>query len=153
MFVLLLLALPVVEVFALIEVGHAIGWLLALLLLFGTSVLGTRLLRIQSRSAMARISLAVSENRPPAGPAIDGGLGLVGGLLLVVPGFVTDALGALLVFPATRSLARRWLSRHYSGRAMSFVVSAGRFAPQERGRQPADIESTAVEDYPNQLER
>jgi UPF0716 protein FxsA len=60
MFVLVLIGVPVVEVFAFIEVGRAIGWLLAVALLFGTSVLGARLLRVQGRSAIARVSLAVS---------------------------------------------------------------------------------------------
>ena len=55
MFVLVLIGVPVVEVFAFIEVGRAIGWLLAVVLLLGTSVLGARLLRIQGRSAVERV--------------------------------------------------------------------------------------------------
>jgi UPF0716 protein FxsA len=152
MFVLVLIAVPVVEVFVFIEVGHAIGWLLAVVLLLGTSVLGARLLRIQGRSAIERVSLAVSEHRAPARAAIDGALGFLGGVLLVVPGFVTDALGVLLMFPPTRTLTRRWISRHYAGRVMSFIATTGRFASRGRGARPADVQSTAVDEDADQLD-
>jgi UPF0716 protein FxsA len=151
MLVLLLIGIPVVEVLVFIAVGRAIGWLLAVALLFGTSVLGVRLLRIQGRSAIERVSLAVSEHRAPARAAIDGAIGFLGGVLLVVPGFVTDVLGALLMLPPTRALTRRWASRHYAGRVMSFVARTGRFASRDRGARPADVESTAVDDDPDQL--
>jgi UPF0716 protein FxsA len=153
MLMLVLIGVPVVEVFVFIEVGRAIGWLLAVALLFGTSVLGARLLRLQGRSAIERVSLAVSEHRAPARAAIDGALGFLGGVLLVVPGFVTDALGALLLFPPTRTLTRRWISRHYTSRAMNFLARTGRFASGNRGARPADVESTVVEDDPDQLGR
>ena len=153
MFVLVLSGVPVGEVFVFIEVGQAIGWMLAVVLLLGTSVLGARLVRIQGRSAIERVSLAVSEHRAPARAAIDGALGFLGGVLLAIPGFVTDALGALLMFPPTRTLTRRWISRHYAGRTMSFVATAGRFGSGDRGARPADVESTVVDDDPDQLGR
>jgi len=153
----MLLLLPVawlaVEIVAFVEVGQAIGWLLAVVVLLGTSVLGAQLLRIQGRAAIARVSLAVSEHRAPAGAAVDGLLGFLGGLLLVVPGFVTDALGALLLLPPTRALTRRWLSRHYAGRLMRFAATTGRFASRSRGRHPDDVESTAFEDDRPRLDR
>jgi UPF0716 protein FxsA len=153
MFVLLLIGVPVAEVFVFIEVGLAIGWLPAVVLLLGTSVLGARLLRSRGRAAIERVSLAVSERRAPAPPAIDGALGLLGAGLLVVPGFVTDALGALLMLAPTRTLTRRWLSRRYVGRVVGFAAAAGRFASGNRGIPPADVESTAVEVNPDQLHR
>jgi UPF0716 protein FxsA len=151
MFVLVLIGVPVLEVVAFIEVGLALGWLLPTALLVGISVLGVPLLRIQGRSAIERVALAVSERRPPGRAAIDGALGFLGGVLLVVPGFVTDALGALLLFPPTRALGRRWISRHYAGRVMGFVATAGRFASGDRRARPADVESTAVDDDRDQL--
>ena len=146
MFLLVLIAVPVLEVFVFIEVGHAIGWLLAVVLLLGTSLLGVQLVRFQGRAAIERVSLAVSERRAPARAAIDGALGFLGATLLVVPGFVTDALGALLMLPPTQALARRWLSRQYAARLMSLVATAGRFTSRGGGVQPADVESTAVDD-------
>ncbi|HTA96547.1 MAG TPA: FxsA family protein [Solirubrobacteraceae bacterium] len=153
MFVLILIGVAVVEVFAFIEVGRAIGWLLAVVLLLGTSVLGARMLLVQGRLAIQRVSLALSERRAPGHAAIDGALGFLGGILLLVPGFVTDLLGALLLLPLTQKLTRRWMSRRYAGRVMSFVAAAGRFAPDDRGGRAADVESTLVEDDLDQLGR
>jgi UPF0716 protein FxsA len=153
MLVLVLIGVAVLEVFAFIEVGHAIGWLVAVVLLLGTSAFGARMLLVQGRLAIQRVSLALSERRGPGNTVIDGALGFLGGMLLLIPGFVTDVLGALLLFPLIQKLMRRWMSRHYAGRVMSFVATAGRFAPGDRGGRPADVESTLVEEDPNQLGR
>jgi UPF0716 protein FxsA len=165
MFVLVLIGVPILELFAFIEVGRTIGWLLAVALLIGTSVLGVQAVRIEGRSAVARISVAMSERRAPARAAIDGALGFLGALLLVVPGFLTDAIGALLLFPATRALMRRWISRHYAARIVDFAAATARFVPGGRraraydrsgtsapGMRPADVESTAVEDDLDELD-
>jgi UPF0716 protein FxsA len=155
MFVLVLIAVPALELFVFIEVGHAIGWLLAVALLLGTSLVGVQILRIQGRSTIERVSLAVSERRASGRAAVDGALGFLGGLLLVVPGFVTDALGALLLFTPTRALTYRWLSHRYAARMMSFVATAGRFTPSggRRPPPPVDVESTAVEEDLDELGR
>lgn len=158
MFLLLLIAVPVLEVFVFLEVALAIGWPLAIALLIGTSVLGAFLLRSQGRAALERFSRAVAERRAPGRAALDGALGFLGGVLLVVPGFVTDAIGAVLLIPASRALARRWITLHYAGRVVSVLATAGRFAPRRGGAagggasrprggvRPADVDSTAVDD-------
>ncbi len=153
MFVLIPIGVLIVEVFVFVEVGRAIGWPLAIVLLLGTSVLGVWLLRIQGRSAIRRVKVAVSERDAPTRAVIDGALGSLGCMLLVVPGFVTNVLGALLLFPLTRKPIRRWASRFYAGRMISFVAMAGRFAPGAGGGRPADIDSTVVEDDRDQLGR
>ncbi len=145
MFALILIVVPVAEVFAFGEVGLAIGWLWAVLLLLGTSVLGVLLMRVQGRRAIQRVATAVSERRAPGGAAIDGALGFLGAALLVVPGFVTDAVGALLMIPAARMLTRRVISRRYGGRVVSFASAAGRFVPGDRSRPSADVDSTATD--------
>jgi UPF0716 protein FxsA len=153
MFFLVLIGVPILELFVFIVLGQAIGWLLAVVLLIGTSLLGVQLLRIQGRSTIDRVSLAVSEHRAPARAALDGALGFLGALLLAVPGFVTAMLGALLLFPLTRTLTRRWISRHYAARVVSFAATAGRFAPGNRVAPSFDVESTAVDDDLDQLGR
>ena len=153
MLFLALIGVPVVEVLAFIEVGRAIGWLAAFVLLIATSLLGAQLLRIQARAAIERVSLAVSGQRPTPAAAIDGALRFLGAALLVVPGFVTDALGALLLLPFTRSLVRRRISRHYAGRLMSFSARAGRFASGPHATRPADVDATAIDDDLDELGR
>jgi UPF0716 protein FxsA len=152
MFILLLLVPIIVEIFAFIEVAGAIGWALAATVLIGTSLLGVALLRIQGRAALRRVSLAVSERRAPGAAALDAALGFLGCSLLVVPGFLSDALGVLLLLPPTRALVRRWISRRYATRVMSFAGAAARATSWNRVVRPADIESTAVEEDRPQLD-
>ncbi len=153
MFAFALILVPLLEVLAFIEVGRSIGWVPALALLLLTSLLGGRLLRIQGRSAIERVSHAVSERREPGRAAIHGLLGFLGAALLAIPGFVTDVLGAILLLPASRRLVGRGLSRHYGGRAMRFATTSARFAAGARGRPHADVEASAVEDDFDQLGR
>jgi UPF0716 protein FxsA len=145
MFLLLLIGVPVLEVFVLVEVAQAIGWLGALVLLVGTSVLGLWLVRVLARSTIQRVSAAVSERRAPAREALDGALGFLGAVLLAIPGLLTDLLGILLLLPPTRALTRRWISHRYAARLVRYAARAGRFAPGARGRRPGDIDSTAVD--------
>jgi UPF0716 protein FxsA len=155
MFLFVLIAVPLVEAVVFIEVAQAIGWLVAFLLLLATSVLGIQLLRIQGRAAIQRVSLAVSERRAPGAPAVDGALGLLGAALLALPGFVTDALGLLLLFRPSRDLVRWRLSRHYAARVMSFLARTGRFytGTGTGSRRWADVDSTAAEDDLDRLDR
>lgn len=153
MFLLAFLLFPVAEVFVFVEVALAIGWLWALVLALGSSILGALLFRIQGRLAIERMARAVSERRAPGPAGIDGALGLLGSALLVVPGFITDAMGALLVLVPTRVLVRRWISRRYEQHVLRWATRVGRYAPGSPGLRPADIESSAVEDDWDQLPR
>ena len=153
LFAFVLIGLPVLEVFVFIEVARATGWLAATVALLATSALGVRLLRTQGRAAIERITLAASQRRAPARGPVDGLLRFLGGALLVIPGFATDALGALLLLPPTRRLADRWVSRHYAARMVRFMAVTGRVASARPRARPADVESTAVEREPDQLGR
>jgi len=153
MFLLALIGVPILELLVLVEVARAIGWQAALVVLIVSSLCGWRVLRVQGRVAIDGVMLAVAERRPPGRAAVDGALGFLGGVLLVVPGFLTAVVGLALVFPPTRSLARGWLSRRYGGRAMSFLATAGRFTAGRRDMPHADVDSTAFEDDTGRLDR
>lgn len=148
-----LLAAPLVEIVAFVAVGLTTGWLVAVALLLGTSVLGLLVLRAESRAALGRVSAAVAENRPPGPEVIDAALGLLGGTLLVIPGFVTDLLAVpLLLVPARRLIGRR-LSRHIVGRVMRFATMAERFGARASRTPYADVDATAIDDEPPELHR
>ncbi len=153
MLVIVPLAVAILEIFVFIEVGHAIGWLAAIVLLLATSVFGASLLVVQGRAAIDRVSLAVSRREVSARAVTEGALGFLGCVLLVIPGFVTDALGALLILPPTRRATRRWLSLHYAARVTTFVATVGRFRSGAGNVPPADFESTADEDDIDQIGR
>jgi UPF0716 protein FxsA len=107
------LALTAIAEIAVIALAvNYLGWLPTLLLMVATSALGIWLLTRQGPRSWREVREAVAQDRPPTAEAVDGILGLVACLLVVVPGFVTDLAGLLLLIPpARRALHHRLLSR------------------------------------------
>ena len=132
---LLLVLWPVAELYVAIKVAEAIGVLYTVLLLIAGWPLGIWALRAQGRLAWQRLMAAAAEGRVPAREVIDGALILLGGVLLIVPGFITDALGMTLLLPPSRSLVRTLFARNAQSR---FVMRAARWTG--RGY---DVDSTA----------
>jgi UPF0716 protein FxsA len=135
----LLVVWAALELFVAIKVADAIGVLATVVLLLASWPLGSWALRSQGRAAWRRLGAAVSAGRSPGREALDGVLVLLGGVLLIVPGFISDVLGALALLPPTRGLMRRGLARHLQSRV---VVSATRFTGASR---PYDVDSTATD--------
>jgi UPF0716 protein FxsA len=128
-----------VELFVVVQVANAIGVLYTILLLIVSWPLGAWALRTQGGAAWRRLSAAVSAGRSPGAEVLDGALILLGGLLLIVPGFISDLLGAVALLPPTRSLLRGQLARNLQSR---FVIGATRFGTASR---PYDVDSTATD--------
>jgi UPF0716 protein FxsA len=135
----LLILWPIAELFVLIKVAEAIGVLYAILLLLASWPLGTWTLRAQGRAAWGRLSAAVAAGRSPGREVLDGALVLIGGVLLIIPGFISDLIGALALLPPTRALLRRQLARNLQSR---LVRRATRFSG---AREAYDVESTATD--------
>jgi len=145
MFVLLLLLLilvPIAELYVIIQVGQAIGALPTIALLFASSILGTVLLRSQGRLAWRRFRGALAAGRAPAREVVDGALVIFGGSLLIVPGFLSDLLGLFLLLPPTRVLTRKLLLSGARGRMLMAAATFGG-ASRARARQDYDVDSTA----------
>jgi UPF0716 protein FxsA len=109
--VLAFVVVPLAEIYVLIQVGQVIGawWTIGLLVL--DSLLGTWLIKREGGRAWAALRTALGSGRMPARELSDAALILVGGTLMLSPGFVTDAFGILLILPFTRPVARRMLTR------------------------------------------
>jgi UPF0716 protein FxsA len=105
-----LLVVPILEIYVIIQVGQVIGGWQTILLLIVESALGAWIVKREGRRAWAALQLAFSSGRLPARELSDAALVLVGGTLLLTPGFVTDVAGFFLVLPLTRPLARRALA-------------------------------------------
>ena len=139
---LLFIAVPLLELFVILQVGQAIGVLPTIGLLLVDSILGSILMRTQGRRAWRRFNVAVNEGRVPAAEAIDGVLVIFGGALLLAPGFVTDIFGALFLLPLTRPLIRRLLVRRFADRMVASARSGPRGGAGGRGW---DVDGTAHE--------
>jgi UPF0716 protein FxsA len=142
---LLFIVVPIVEIYAIIQVGQVIGVLPTIALLIADSVLGSLLMRSQGRAAWRRFNAAISAGRAPAREVLDGGLVIFGGALLLTPGFVTDIFGVAFLLPPTRAVLRRVLVRRFAGRMV--VGSPPRRAPRGDG----DVEGTAHDVDPRSL--
>jgi UPF0716 protein FxsA len=144
---LLLLAVlwPVAEVLVAIQVAHLIGVVPTVVLVIAGWPLGTWALRRQGAAAWRRLGLALAERRTPAREVVDGALVLVGAVLLMVPGLITDVLGLLLLLPPTRALARPLLVRNLQSRVVLRATQSG--------RRPSayDVDSTATDIEQHQL--
>jgi len=128
---LALIALPFVELALLVKTGQAIGLWPTLGLLVGAAVLGGAIMGRQGVSVARRAREAVALGRPPVGPVLDGVLLLLAGALLIMPGFVTDAMAvALMVPPSRRKLARLAL-RRLGERAHAAARKGAPFAADE----------------------
>jgi UPF0716 protein FxsA len=136
---LALLCLLVAEIAAVVAVGSRLGVLLTVVLLLVGSALGGWLLRREGIRAWRAFAAAVTEGRPPHREALDGVLVLLGGLLVLFPGFVSDVLGLLCLLPPTRAVARRLLGRYVARRSTAGVVRV-----QARRGPPAGPTATAA---------
>ena len=105
------IGVPLLEIYVLIQVGQVIGPWWTILLLVLDSILGTWLIRREGGRAWRALRTALQSGRMPGRELADGALILIGGTLMISPGFVTDALGMLLILPVTRPLARRLLAQ------------------------------------------
>jgi UPF0716 protein FxsA len=123
--VALLLALPFIELWVAIAVADAIGWPFTLLFLMAMSFSGLVLLRRQGTSVWRRANAEMSAGRVPTAQLLDGAMVIVGGVSLMVPGFVTGIFGALLMLPPVRALLRPLMIAWMSARAAR-LVRAGR---------------------------
>ena len=145
---LLLILWPIAELFVAIKVAEAIGVLLTVILILAGWPIGMWLAKTQGRAAWRRLSTAVADGRPPGREVIDGALVLVGAILLIIPGFITDGVGLLLLLAPTRAVARQAITRNFQSR---LVVAATRFSRAPRSAY--DVDSTATDIDGPQLQR
>ena len=127
--IVIFIVVPIAELYVIIQVGQLIGIWPTLFLLLADAVLGSMLLRHQGRSAWRRFNEALAARRFPGREVADGTLIIVGGTLLLTPGFITDIFGLFLLLPPTRAISRRVLKRFTIGRFAVVGVSGGGFGP------------------------
>lgn len=131
----LFVVVPLVEVYVLVQVGQVIGAWWTILLLVADGVLGSYLLKREGARAWRALRESVERYQLPGRELADGALVLIGGTLLVTPGFFTDVVGLFCILPPTRPLARRALTAVVNRK---LVHTAGPWGDDPAGRSHRD---------------
>ena len=133
---ILFITVPIVEMYLLIKIGSVIGALPTIGLVVLTAMVGVALLRQQGLATLGRVQTALDRGELPANEMLEGIALLVGGALLLTPGFVTDGLGLICLIPTTR----RTLVRAASSRVVTTTESGNTTAKTQSTKQGRVIE-------------
>lgn len=136
---LLFIVVPLLELLVIIQVGQWVGAVPTVLLLLVISLAGAALVKREGLKAWSRFRQALAEGRVPTSEVIDGALLLLGGALLLTPGFLTDAVGLTLLVPLGRAAVRRVVRRRVH------VFGTGPQVRRPRPRPPEDDDVIDVE--------
>jgi UPF0716 protein FxsA len=114
--VLLFILVPIAELYVIIQIGHALGVLNTLALLALVSFAGAWLMKREGLSTLRRARQQLDAGVVPGSELVDGALIVLGGALMLAPGFITDALGILLLLPPVRAALRAFVRRRLARR-------------------------------------
>ena len=99
---LLIILIPIIEIYLLIKIGAQIGALTTIILIFTTAIIGVYYAKYEGLNTLKSGFIQISKNQAPAYEMISGAAIALAALLLIVPGFISDVLGFLLIFPLSR---------------------------------------------------
>jgi UPF0716 protein FxsA len=137
--VLLFVVVPLAELYVIVAASHAFGLGTTLGVLLLVSLVGAAVVKRQGMDALARVRESLDRRELPSRHLADGALILLAGALLLVPGFITDAIGVLLLLPPVRAVVRRLvLARSGAGprrvrvRSTGTVIDTGTSSPDDQ---------------------
>jgi len=140
------IAVPIIEIFVLIQVGSAIGALATIAIVILTAIVGTWMLRSQGLSTLNKARARLAGGEIPAFQVMEGLALAVGGAMLLTPGFVTDAFGFFCLLPPTRHLLVHFMSKRVSFAGMTSVGGTGpRATPGSRGGKARPADGSVIE--------
>lgn len=171
---LLLIVLPVAELYLLSTVASSLGWLPSILILISISILGGLLLKFQTASVVAKAISKFTSGSMPSKELADSAILIFASALLLTPGFLTDAFGLAMFIPPFRAVVRKALLTEISRRALSATRKATSSAQNRFGFRvasmggepfdvnevfknantddPIDVDSVAVDDVEDDIE-
>ncbi|HEY4377996.1 MAG TPA: FxsA family protein [Acidimicrobiales bacterium] len=143
---LLVIVVPIVEIYVIVQVSHVIGGWDTIGLLVAESLFGAWLLKRQGLYALRRVTEALDQGRVPGRELVDGFLVMTAGVLMITPGFLTDLVGFLLLLPPSRAVVRKVLIQRFQrgvygrlfGVAGATGAAGGRFVGTFRARPAQD---------------
>ena len=111
---LIIILIPVVEIYLFIKIGSEIGAITTILLIFSTAIVGVYYAKYEGLNTLKSGFTQISKNETPTYEMISGAAIALGALLLIIPGFATDILGFLIIFPVSRKLIFNTFKKNFS---------------------------------------
>ena len=111
---LAIILVPIIEIYLLIKIGSQIGAITTILLIFSTAVIGVYYAKYEGLNTLKSGFTQLSKNETPAYEVVSGAAIAFAALLLIIPGFATDLVGFLLIFPFSRKLIFNKISKKFS---------------------------------------
>ena len=116
---LLFLVVPIVELYVILQVAHAIGVLNTIGVLILDSIIGAWLMKREGLGVLRRLQTKLEGGELPGTELVDGFLILFGGALMLTPGFVSDIIGMIAILPPTRAVLRKVLAKRFRSAVIS----------------------------------
>jgi UPF0716 protein FxsA len=139
---------PFIEIYALVKLADSIGGWNVFLYLVASAVVGLLVIQMQGRATWLRFNQAVARGQPPNNSMVNGLMGILGGVLLIVPGVFGKIIGLLMIFPLTRPLLRLWFQTQLSKRVRNGQIHVFSNISRSENRPPMrdviDIEKTPL---------
>ena len=102
--ILLIILIPIIEIYLFIKIGSQIGAITTILLIISTAIIGVYYAKYEGLNTLKSGFIQLSKNKTPAYEVLSGAVIAIAALLLIIPGFATDVIGFLIIFPITRKL-------------------------------------------------
>ena len=119
--ILMIIFVPIIEIYLFIKIGSQIGAISTILLIFFTAILGIFYARYEGFNTLRSAINQLLKNEVPLYEIISGAALAVAALLLILPGFLTDFIGLLIIFPPTRKLFFKKITSNYSQKKKNFI--------------------------------
>ena len=113
---LVIILVPLIEIYLLIKIGSQIGAITTILLIFTTAIIGIYYAKYEGLNTLKSGFLQLSKNEPPTYEVISGAAIAFAALLLIIPGFATDLIGFLLIFPLSRKIIFQTLAKKFKNK-------------------------------------
>ena len=142
------IAVPLIEIALFVTVGGAIGLWPTLAIVLLTAVIGTQLMRRQGIMTLQKLQISLAEGGNPTDPMAQGAMILVAGVLLLTPGFFTDAIGLLLLMAPVRAAIIRWVAGRIGAQTVVFTSSSAEHSRKRRSDDVIDADYSVLDDGP-----
>ena len=147
LFLAALIGIPLIEILVFVKVGSEIGALNTVIITVVTALIGVMLIRIQGLGVLMRARATLDRQETPVNEIFEGIFLALAGLFLIIPGFVTDAVGFLLLIPPLRRALAGYMARH-----SSFVATGMHQSRRKSGGTVIDGEYEVIDEDPTGIE-